>query len=171
MANKKKEGTYYERNKEKLKKKSLEYYWKNREKIIERSKRYIKDHAEQHRLNMIKSQKNRSKKRKDYAVEYYKNMYHNDRTYKRRLYLSTYHSNFINGIKPTFSEYVGLPLNEYKDYVSSLLPRGLTWADYNKSWRIAHINTELDPFDMDSIKEYYNYKNVKVQIFKVIFED
>ncbi|MFW6377298.1 MAG: hypothetical protein ACOCZ5_01505 [bacterium] len=141
------------------------YYQKNKERLDEYAKRYQEEHYEKHKEHMRNYVRKNKDKVVEYNKEYKKKQYHSDEFKKLKQLFKTYHSLFMNENKPDFIEYVGLPVNEYKAYIESLLPKGYDWSNYRKKWRITHKNKELDVTSQDSIKKFFNYKNVDIEFF------
>jgi len=142
------------------------YYEKNKDKAKAYAKKYIQEHYEEHKRNMRKYVKTHKDKVVEYNKEYKKKQYHSDEYKKIKQLLKTYHSLFFNGKMNSFAQNVGLPLDEYKAHIESLLPEGYDWSNYKKKWRIGHINEELDVTTEDNIQKFFNYKNVKIDIRK-----
>jgi len=116
-------------------------------------------------------QKNKEKIN-EYNKKYKNKQYYNNEQERIKQILFSRHNNFLKGNDIGFKILIGKDIDEYKKYITSILPSDCDWDNYGKMWYIKRKKNRKH-FDLKKTsdqKAFMNYKNIQPTKYKKILK-
>lgn len=132
-------------NKEKISEQRKQNRIKNKTKIVESRKKWY--------------QKNKSKSN-EYHKQYIKQKRQNDILFRIKCSLRARLSKFVNQKHKTTLDYLGLSLEEYKQYLSKMFDNNMNWKNYGE-WHIDHIKPLSSAKNKEELIKLFHYTNTQ----------
>lgn len=144
----KQKKTVREKNKEKIHQQEKESRARNKEKISQRNKRWYR---------------NNKQKSNEYHKQYIKNKTKKDHLFRLRRNVRARIWGCLKQRKTKRSvDYLGISMDEYKKYLSSLFLEGMTWDNYgDRGWHIDHIIPLSSAKTEEELIKLFHYTNTQ----------
>ena len=141
----KKRKLYEHNNKDKIRYQRKLSYLKNKDKISTSYKEWYK--------------KNKSKNN-EYHKQYIKKKRQDDVLFRIKCSLRARLSHFVKNKNKSTLEYLGLSLDEYKEYLSKMFDKNMSWNNYGK-WHIDHIVPLSSAKNEKELIQLFHYTNTQ----------
>lgn len=141
----KKRKLYLRNNKEKIREQRKKSRIKNKDKISKR-------HKEWYKKNKLKSN--------EYHKKYIKEKRKTDSLFRIKCSIRGRMNSFVKNKNKNTLEYLGLPLKEYKIYLSKMFDANMNWNNYG-DWHIDHIIPLCSAKNEEELIRLFHYTNTQ----------
>lgn len=137
-------------------------YLQHRKQRIVYATEWCKNNKEKTAIHMKRYMRKNKQTINDNNTRCHRNRCSENPSYKAKTILSSQHTQFLSGIGTSFSNMVGLSLEEYKAHIETLWKPHMNWNNYGKQWQIRRYKNwkELDLTVPEEKEKFCNFKNV-----------